>query len=158
MGRCGRPILGKGADGLALACILSRTGTRALGRQWRIDAGLSADHELVTRGPHRVVRHPIYTSMLFAIGAVCFVAGTEIRVHIEEAAGGALRGAVHGVSAASAGVRSVCEVNFSVPDIDVATLVHKLQLAAATGDFAGDRFISGLAGDSDGRSRGDPPE
>ena len=84
MGRCGRPILGKGADGLALACILSRTGTRALGRQWRIDAGLSADHELVTRGPHRVVRHPIYTSMLFAIGAVCFVAGTEIRVHIEE--------------------------------------------------------------------------
>jgi hypothetical protein len=84
---------------LALACLLSWTGTRALGRQWRIDAGLSADHELVTHGPYRVVRHPIYTSMLclflanalltsslplFAIGAVCFVAGTEIRVRIEE--------------------------------------------------------------------------
>jgi hypothetical protein len=71
---------------LALACLLSWTGTLALGRQWRIDAGLSADHELVTHGPYRVVRHPIYTSMLplFAIGAVCFVAGTEIRVRIEE--------------------------------------------------------------------------
>jgi len=84
---------------LALACLLSWTGTRALGRQWRIDAGLSADHELVTHGPYRVVRHPIYTSMLclllanalltsslplFAIGALCFIAGTEIRIHVEE--------------------------------------------------------------------------
>jgi protein-S-isoprenylcysteine O-methyltransferase Ste14 len=69
---------------LALACILSWAGTRALGRQKRIDARLSADHELVTHGPYRVVRHPIYTSMLCRIGAVCLVAGTEIRVRIEE--------------------------------------------------------------------------
>jgi protein-S-isoprenylcysteine O-methyltransferase Ste14 len=84
---------------LALACILSWTATRALGRQWRIDAGLSSDHELVTHGPYNSVRHPIYTSMLclflgnalltsslplFTIGAVCFVGGTEIRVRIEE--------------------------------------------------------------------------
>jgi protein-S-isoprenylcysteine O-methyltransferase Ste14 len=82
-----------------LACLLSWTGTRALGRQWRIDAGLSSDHELVTHGPYSVVRHPIYTSMLclflanglltsslplFAVGAVCFVTGTEIRVRTEE--------------------------------------------------------------------------
>ena len=38
--------------------------TGALGRQWRIDAGLSADHQLITSGPYRFVRHPIYTSML----------------------------------------------------------------------------------------------
>src|SRR5216683_2747281 len=53
-----------------LASLLSWTGARALGRQWRIDAGLSADHELITSGPYRFVRHPIYTSML------CIVLGT----------------------------------------------------------------------------------
>ena len=40
------------------------TGVGALGRQWRIDAGLNSDHELVQSGPYRIVRHPIYTSML----------------------------------------------------------------------------------------------
>ena len=84
---------------LALACILSWTGTQALGKQWRIDAGLSSDHQLITTGPYRVVRHPIYTSMLCMIlgtGAILtppllillsialFIAGTEIRIRIEE--------------------------------------------------------------------------
>jgi protein-S-isoprenylcysteine O-methyltransferase Ste14 len=84
---------------LPLASLLSWTGTRALGRQWRIDAGLSSDHQLVMSGPYRVVRHPIYTSMLclflafgfattplplLAAATVLFLAGTEIRVHIEE--------------------------------------------------------------------------
>jgi protein-S-isoprenylcysteine O-methyltransferase Ste14 len=84
---------------LALASLLSWTATRALGRQWRIDAGLSADHTLITSGPYQVVRHPIYTSMLcvflatgivmapaalFALAALFFLAGTEIRVRVEE--------------------------------------------------------------------------
>ena len=43
------------------------TGVHALGRQWRIDAGLNADHQLVVWGPYRLVRHPIYTSMLFLL-------------------------------------------------------------------------------------------
>jgi protein-S-isoprenylcysteine O-methyltransferase Ste14 len=81
------------------ASLLSWTGTRALGRQWRIDAGLSADHELITSGPYRLVRHPIYTSMLgilLATGSLItpwwlflpslflFIIGTEIRVRIED--------------------------------------------------------------------------
>src|SRR5262249_5485242 len=44
----------------ALAALLSWTGARTLGRQWRIDAGLNPDHELVTSGPYHMVRHPIY--------------------------------------------------------------------------------------------------
>ena len=83
----------------ALASLLSWTGARALGRQWRIDAGLSADHELVTSGPYRFVRHPIYTSMLcimlgtgflitrwwLLLPAISlFIVGTEIRVRIED--------------------------------------------------------------------------
>jgi len=82
-----------------LAALLSWSGTRALGRQWRMDAGLTADHELVTAGPYRFVRHPIYTSMLclllamgflispwwlFVPAVVLFLIGTEIRVRIED--------------------------------------------------------------------------
>jgi protein-S-isoprenylcysteine O-methyltransferase Ste14 len=84
----------------ALAALLSWTGAHALGRQWRVDAGLNKDHELIRSGPYRLVRHPIYTSMLcflFGIGflitpplllllsLVVFMIGTEIRVRIEDA-------------------------------------------------------------------------
>lgn len=82
-----------------LAGALSWSGTRKLGRQWRIDAGLNPDHELVRSGVYRIVRHPIYTSMLclllatgflitplwlFALAAILFMAGTEIRVRVED--------------------------------------------------------------------------
>jgi protein-S-isoprenylcysteine O-methyltransferase Ste14 len=84
----------------AVASILSWTSTHALGRQWRLDAGLNSDHELVRSGPYRLIRHPIYTSMLCMLlgtglllvtpltlllpSIVFFVIGTEIRVRIEE--------------------------------------------------------------------------
>lgn len=88
-----------GACFLTLAALLSWTSTRALGRQWRVDAGLSSDHELVMTGPYRIIRHPIYTSMLcvllgtgfmvsswplFLLAFVVFIVGTEIRVRIED--------------------------------------------------------------------------
>jgi len=84
---------------LVLANVLAWSGTRFLGRQWRIDAGLNADHELVMSGPYRFVRHPIYASMLclfcgtgcmitppllFLIALAFFISGTEIRVRIED--------------------------------------------------------------------------
>jgi protein-S-isoprenylcysteine O-methyltransferase Ste14 len=47
---------------LALAAVLSWSSARTLGRQWRFDAGLNRDHELVTSGAYRFVRHPIYTT------------------------------------------------------------------------------------------------
>jgi protein-S-isoprenylcysteine O-methyltransferase Ste14 len=83
---------------LGFAALLSWTGARALGRHWRIDAGLSKD-ELVRSGPYRLVRHPIYTSMLclvlgtgflvtpllvLLLSVVLFTIGTEIRVRIED--------------------------------------------------------------------------
>ena len=78
---------------------LSWTATAHLGRQWRVDAGLNADHELIRSGPYRLVRHPIYASMLCLIlmsaaligtwpgapvGIMLVVIGLEIRVRVED--------------------------------------------------------------------------
>jgi protein-S-isoprenylcysteine O-methyltransferase Ste14 len=83
----------------AIAAILSWTAVTHLGRQFRVNAGLYEDHQLVRTGPYAIVRHPIYSS-LFAIllsticmltrwewaipSIVLFVAGTEIRVRTED--------------------------------------------------------------------------
>ena len=84
---------------LLSAIILSWAGTRSLGRQWRVDAGLSQNHQLITSGPYGLVRHPIYTSMLclllgigfmitplwlLLLAAMVFLVGTEIRVRVED--------------------------------------------------------------------------
>jgi protein-S-isoprenylcysteine O-methyltransferase Ste14 len=37
-----------------------------LGTNWSGRVAIKEDHELVTRGPYRWVRHPIYTGVLFA--------------------------------------------------------------------------------------------
>jgi len=81
------------------ASALSWTAARALGQQWRLDAALNKDHELVTSGPYQVVRHPIYSSMLclligtgvmitpwpmMAFSLALFIIGTEIRIRIED--------------------------------------------------------------------------
>lgn len=70
-----------------------------LGRQFRLNAGLYDDHELVRTGPYALVRHPIYASLLAmlvatllvltpatwaAVALILFVAGTEIRVRTED--------------------------------------------------------------------------
>jgi protein-S-isoprenylcysteine O-methyltransferase Ste14 len=70
-----------------------------LGRQFRIQAGLYHDHQLVRTGPYGLVRHPIYASLLMMslvvgllltqwewilISTAVHIVGTEIRVHTEE--------------------------------------------------------------------------
>jgi protein-S-isoprenylcysteine O-methyltransferase Ste14 len=84
---------------LVSAILLSWSGAFALGQEWRIDAGINVDHQLVTSGPYRFMRHPIYSSMLslllgtgvlitpwpMLLLATCvFIAGTEVRVRIED--------------------------------------------------------------------------
>jgi len=78
---------------------LSWTASSHLGRLWRVEAGLNADHELIRSGPYRLVRHPIYASMVgmmlmsaaligtwpgAPVGIVLFLIGIEIRVRIED--------------------------------------------------------------------------
>ena len=70
-----------------------------LGKQWRFDAGVIAGHELVRTGPYRFVRHPIYLSIFLMlimataligtmpglpVAYVLFIAGTEIRIRVED--------------------------------------------------------------------------
>jgi protein-S-isoprenylcysteine O-methyltransferase Ste14 len=84
---------------LGVANLLSWSGARALGRELRLDAAVGKDHQLIRSGPYRVVRHPIYASMLCVIlgtgvltaqlsmlllSIVLFVIGTEIRVRVED--------------------------------------------------------------------------
>src|SRR5262249_32637740 len=44
--------------------VLTLASVRALGRQWALAARLMEGHELVTRGPYRYVRNPIYSALL----------------------------------------------------------------------------------------------
>jgi protein-S-isoprenylcysteine O-methyltransferase Ste14 len=79
---------------------LAFSAVKHLGKQFRVNAGLYEDHELVRTGAYAVVRHPIYAGLFgmtlatiaistpwqwAAVAIAMFIAGTEIRVHTEEA-------------------------------------------------------------------------
>ena len=82
-----------------VALLLIWSALPALGKQWRMQAGVYEDHVLVRTGAYRFLRHPIYASMLALLLATgfarasltaCAVAvavmtiGTEIRVYAED--------------------------------------------------------------------------
>jgi protein-S-isoprenylcysteine O-methyltransferase Ste14 len=46
-----------------------------LGRNWGMPMTFKEDHDLVTAGPYRYIRHPIYTGILLAILGSALVAG-----------------------------------------------------------------------------------
>ena len=85
---------------LAAASVwLVNAASRRLGKQWALAARLVEGHDLITDGPYRWIRNPIYTGMfglLLATGlamsrwttllvaALVFAAGTVIRIRREE--------------------------------------------------------------------------
>jgi protein-S-isoprenylcysteine O-methyltransferase Ste14 len=78
---------------------LVRAAVRTLGKQWSVQARVLEGHALVTTGPYRLVRHPIYTAVIVVviamglaysslvgllIGIVLVTVGTLIRIRAEE--------------------------------------------------------------------------
>lgn len=86
---------------IVVCAIMAWQSVTHLGRQFRVHAGLYHDHQLVRTGPYRIVRHPIYTSLMGMLIAtflllrtdwmwalfslLLFIGGTEIRVRSEDA-------------------------------------------------------------------------
>ena len=72
---------------------------RTLGKQWSLQARVLEHHELIRRGPYRIVRHPIYTGMFgmliasslahghwlgLVIASIVYYFGTVMRIGSEE--------------------------------------------------------------------------
>ena len=85
---------------LVLASLIFVTAAvRTLGKQWSLQARVLEHHELIRRGPYRIVRHPIYTGMFgmliasslayghwlgLVIASVVYYFGTVMRIRSEE--------------------------------------------------------------------------
>jgi protein-S-isoprenylcysteine O-methyltransferase Ste14 len=84
---------------VAFAAWMVNAAVRTLGKQWALAARVVEDHALITAGPYRLVRHPIYSGMFMMMiatglvvgtwqgllaGSVIFLAGTLWRVRLEE--------------------------------------------------------------------------
>lgn len=52
----------------AFAVLLHISARRHLGRNWSSTVMIKTDHQLVTSGPYRLIRHPIYTAILALAG------------------------------------------------------------------------------------------
>lgn len=64
--------------GLAVQCAffaLAVWARRHLGRNWSGAISIKVDHRLITSGPYRLVRHPIYTAMLGMFAGTVIVSG-----------------------------------------------------------------------------------
>ena len=62
------PIVGVAGLVLCLAGFALAIWARLhLGRNWGMPMSLKEGHELVTTGPYRYIRHPVYTGMILAI-------------------------------------------------------------------------------------------
>jgi protein-S-isoprenylcysteine O-methyltransferase Ste14 len=88
------------AVGLAVLTVwLVAQSVRTLGKQWALVAHVVEGHQLITSGPYRIVRHPIYSGMFMIMIATALVishwlglivstafytAGTVWRINIEE--------------------------------------------------------------------------
>jgi protein-S-isoprenylcysteine O-methyltransferase Ste14 len=77
-----QPLLPPSAAWVYIGLVLTVCGLgftiwarRVLGTNWSAMPTIKQHHELVQRGPYRVVRHPIYTGLLLAAFGTCLARG-----------------------------------------------------------------------------------
>ena len=77
-----QPLLPPSAAWAYIGLVLTAAGLgvtiwarRVLGTNWSAMPTIKEDHELIHRGPYRLVRHPIYTGLLLAVFGSCLAAG-----------------------------------------------------------------------------------
>lgn len=69
-------VSGVSGDVVLFAGLLIALWARiTIGRNWSARVTLKEDHELIQRGPYRVVRHPIYSGLLLMILGTAILAG-----------------------------------------------------------------------------------
>jgi len=59
----------------AIGLAFSVWARRALGKNWSARVTIGAKQELIVAGPYRIVRHPIYSGLLFALMGTAVIAG-----------------------------------------------------------------------------------
>ena len=64
-----------GAGVTAAGLLFTVWARRHIGRNWSASVTLKRGHELVTSGPYALVRHPIYTGLLFAFAGSALAVG-----------------------------------------------------------------------------------
>jgi len=63
---------------LAAGMVFAGWARFSLGGNWSSNVTIKQDHTLVSSGPYRIVRHPIYTGLLIALSGTAIVLG-ELR-------------------------------------------------------------------------------
>jgi len=53
-----------------------------LGSNWSADPSIKEGHELIERGPYRLVRHPIYSGFLLALAGTGLGSGRVMHLYI----------------------------------------------------------------------------
>ncbi len=59
----------------AAGCLFAIWARVTLGGNWSGRATVKADHELITRGPYALARHPIYTGLVIAVAGTALARG-----------------------------------------------------------------------------------
>ena len=76
--RFGPPQSALGLGLLVAGLLFTVWARRALGENWSADVAIRQGHELICRGPYKIVRHPIYTGGIIG-SAGCALMGSQWR-------------------------------------------------------------------------------